>query len=50
MHGKAKKDLYAIYQAESRADVEAAFDRFTDKYGAKYGKAVTCLAKERVKS
>ena len=47
MHGKAKKDLHAIYQAESRADAEAAFDRFTSKYGAKYDKAVTCLAKDR---
>ena len=47
MHGKAKKDLYAIYQAESRADAESAFDRFIAKYDPKYDKAVTCLAKDR---
>jgi transposase-like protein len=47
VHGKAKKDLHAIYQAENRADAEAAFDRFTGKYGAKYDRAVTCLAKDR---
>jgi hypothetical protein len=47
VHGKAKKDLHAIYEAESRADAEAAFDRFTGKYGAKYERAVTCLAKDR---
>ena len=28
VHGKAKKDLHAIYEAENRADAEAAFDRF----------------------
>jgi len=47
VHGKAKKDLHAIYEAETRADAEAAFDRFIDKYGAKYDRAVTCLAKDR---
>jgi putative transposase len=47
VHGKAKKDLHAIYEAESRADAEAAFDRFTGKYGAKYDRAVTCLVKDR---
>jgi transposase-like protein len=47
VHGKAKKDLHAIYEAETRADAEAAFDRFLDKYGAKYDRAVTCLAKDR---
>jgi len=47
VHGKAKKDLHAIYEAESRADAEAAFDRFTGKYGAKHDRAVSCLAKDR---
>jgi putative transposase len=47
VHGKAKKDLHAIYEAENRADAEAAFDRFTNKYGAKYAKAVACLGKHR---
>ena len=47
LHGKAKKDLHAIYEAESRDAAEAAFDRFTGKFGAKYDKAVACLAKDR---
>ena len=47
VHGKAKKDLHAIYEAESRDAAEAAFDRFTGKFGAKYDKAVGCLAKDR---
>jgi putative transposase len=47
MHGKAKKDLHAICEAESRAAAETAFDRFAAKYGPKYDKAVTCLAKDR---
>ena len=44
---KAKTDLHAIYEAASRADAEAAFDRFLTKYQAKYEKAATCLAKDR---
>jgi putative transposase len=44
VHGKAKKDLHAIYEAESR---DAAFDRFTGKFGAKYDKAAACLIKDR---
>jgi putative transposase len=47
VHGKAKKDLYAIYEAENCAGAEAAFGRFTGKYSAKYAKAVDCLAKDR---
>ena len=47
VHGKAKKDLHAIYEAENRAAAEAAFHRFTGKYGAKYDKAAACLAKDR---
>ena len=47
VHGKAKKDHHAIYEAENRADAEVAFDRFVDKYGAKYDKAAACLAKDR---
>src|SRR5215212_8102875 len=47
LHGKAKQDLHAIYEAESRAVAEKAFDRFIDKYGAKYGKAVHCLSRDR---
>ncbi len=47
VHGKARKDLHAIYEAENRAGAENAFDRFISKYGAKYDRAVTCLAKDR---
>ncbi|AUM73769.1 transposase [Paracoccus jeotgali] len=50
MHGEAKKDLHAIYQAEGRADAEAACHRFAAKYGPKYDKAVTCLTKARTAS
>ncbi len=44
---KAKADLHAIYEAENRTGAEEAFDRFLTKYGAKYGKAADCLAKDR---
>lgn len=44
---KAKSDLHQIYNAESRVGADEAFDRFVTKYGAKYGKASACLAKDR---
>jgi|SRR5215475_7506029 len=47
VHAKAKHDLHAIYEAESRKGAEKAFDLFITKYGAKYDKAATCLAKDR---
>jgi putative transposase len=47
VHGKAKQDLHAIYEAENREAAEKAFDRFLAKYGAKYDKAAVCLAKDR---
>ena len=47
IHGKAKQDRHAIYEAENREAAEMAFDRFITKYGAKYDKAVACLAKDR---
>ena len=47
VHGKAKQDLHAIYEAEDRASAEAALDRFVARYGPKYGKAAACLAKDR---
>src|SRR4051794_32365747 len=47
LQGKATQDLHAIYEAESRKAAEAAFDRFVAKHGAKYDKAVACLAKDR---
>ncbi len=47
VHGKAKQDLHAIYEAENRAMAEAALERFISKYGAKYDKAAACLNKDR---
>jgi putative transposase len=47
LQGKARQDLHAIHEAENRQAAEDAFDRFLVKYGAKYGKAVACLAKDR---
>ena len=47
LHGKAKQDLHAIYEAENHKAAEGAFDRFLAKYGAKYAKAAACLAKDR---
>jgi transposase-like protein len=47
IHGKAKQDLHAIYEAESRATAEKAFDRFLAKHGAKHDKAADCLMKDR---
>jgi putative transposase len=44
---KAKSALHAIYEAETRADAEKAFDLFVTTYEAKYPKAVECLAKDR---
>jgi len=43
----AKADLREIWQAADRATAEAAITTFAEKYGAKYGKAVTCLLKDR---
>jgi putative transposase len=42
-----KKDLREIYWAPNRATAEAAVDVFAEKYRAKYGRAVECLAKDR---
>lgn len=47
MQGKAKQDLHRIYEAANRQEAENAFDRFLTKYGSKYDKAVSCLAKDR---
>src|SRR5215213_3056277 len=47
LQGKAKQDLHAIYEAQNRKAAEQALDRFVAKYGAKYDKAVACLAKDR---
>jgi len=44
---KAKAALHEIWMAETRSDAQRAFDRFTAISGAKYPKAVECLAKDR---
>ena len=43
----AKQDMREIWQAPDRATAEAAIATFAEKYGAKYAKAVACLAKDR---
>jgi hypothetical protein len=47
VQSKAKADFYAIYEAASRTQAEAAFDRFLAKYQAQYDKAAACLVKDR---
>lgn len=42
-----KSELRDIWQAETRADAEAAVATFAGKYGTKYDKAVACLLKDR---
>jgi len=42
-----KTDLREVYWAPNRAAAEAAVDTFAEKYRAKYGRAVECLAKDR---
>ena len=44
---QAKRDIQAIWMAETRAQAEKAFDLFVSKYSAKYPKAVDCLVKDR---
>ena len=44
---KAKAMLHEIWQAETKAAAEKAFDLFVATYEAKYAKAVGCLAKDR---
>lgn len=43
----AKDQIHQIWMAETKADAEAAFDRFLAAYEAKYPKATECLAKDR---
>jgi putative transposase len=47
MQPTVKADLREIWQADIRAAAETAMDNFSEKYGAKYEKAVTCLTKDR---
>ncbi|GAB4291018.1 MAG: hypothetical protein Kow0058_10050 [Roseovarius sp.] len=42
--GRPARDLG---RAETRAGAEAALDTFAEKYRAKYGKAVSCLTRDR---
>ena len=44
---KAKAALHEIYEAETKAEAEKAFDLFEKTYEAKYPKAVECLVKDR---
>jgi len=44
---KAKQALHAIWQAETKADAEKAFDLFLKTYEPKYPKATICLQKDR---
>lgn len=43
---KAKQALHDIWQAETRADAEKAFDTFIRTYQAKYPKVAECLLKD----
>ena len=47
MQPAVKADLREIWQAETRAVAETAMNTFSEKYGAKYEKGVTCLTKDR---
>jgi transposase-like protein len=44
---RAKGHLHDIWQAETRAEAEAAFDFFVETYGVKYDKAAAKLVKDR---
>ena len=44
---KAKQALHEIWQAETQADAEKAFDLFIRTYEPKYPKAAICLHKDR---
>ena len=44
---KAKGDLHEIWQAETKASAEKAFDAFLEKYNAKYQQSCNCLEKDR---
>jgi putative transposase len=44
---KARQHLHDRWMAETRNKAESAFDFFLQAYGAKYDKAVACLAKDQ---
>jgi transposase-like protein len=45
--GKAKQSLHEIWQAETKATAEKAFELFIKMYEPKYPKATLCLQKDR---
>jgi len=47
VQGKAKAMLHEIWQAETKANAESAFELFETTFAAKYPKAVECLTKDR---
>ena len=47
VQAKAKGHLHYIWQAETKAKTNAAFDFFVETYGVKWDKAVAKLVKER---
>ena len=47
IQSKAKGHLHDIWQAETKAEANAAFDFFIETYGVKYEKAVAKLVKDR---
>ena len=47
VQSKARSNLHEIWQAETKADAEKAFDEFIEKYQAKYAAACECLTKDR---
>jgi putative transposase len=44
---KAKAALHGIYEAETKAEADKAFDKFVSTYEAKYPQATECLTKDR---
>ncbi len=47
LQGKAKQMLHDIYEAPTRHDAEAAWERFVSTFVEKYPKAVACLTVHR---
>ena len=47
IQAKAKGHMHDIWQAETKAEANAAFDFFVETYGVKYEKAVAKLIKDR---
>ena len=47
VQAKAKAHLHDIWQADTKAEANAAFDFFVEAYGVKWDKAVAKLVKDR---